>query len=111
MKDRQGREFLAGSVPAAENDMLLPPGRSGRVLQDTALRFSRNSGDPVAIDSMTGFVSEVEFATGEVWVPKRSSLENARLLRVLAPSPEEQRLTDLYRTKGLGSVIDELRKF
>jgi hypothetical protein len=81
------------------------------VLQDTALRFSRNAGEPVAIDSMTGFVSEVEFADGRVWVPNRSSLESARLLRVLVPSPEEQRLTDLYRTKGLEAVISELKKF
>lgn len=111
VKDHQGREFLAGSVPAAESDMLLPPGQRGRVLQDTALRFSRNAGEPVSIASMTGFVSQVEFSDGKVWVPNRSSLDNARLLRVLAPSPEEQRLTDLYRTKGLDGLIEELRKF
>ena len=31
--------------------------------------------------------------------------------RILAPSPEEQRLTDLYRNKGLEALIQELRKF
>ena len=111
VRDRQGREFLAGSVPAAENDMFLPPGETGRVLQDTALRFSRNAGEPVAIESMTGFVSQVEFADGKVWVPNRTSIENARLLGVLAPSPEEQRLTDMYRTRGINALIEELRKF
>ena len=111
VRDRQGREFLAGSVPAAENDMFLPPGQTGRVLQDTALRFSRNAGEPVAIESMTGFVSQVEFADGKVWVPNRSSIENARLLGVLAPSPEEQRLTDMYRTRGINALIEELHKF
>jgi hypothetical protein len=106
VKDRQGREFLAGSVPAAEGDLLLPPGQTGRVLQDTALRFSRNAGEPVPIGSMTGFVSHVEFADGRVWVPGRKALS-----AVMAPSPEEQRLADLYRTKGVGAVVEELRKY
>jgi hypothetical protein len=105
VKDRQGREFLAGSVPAAESDLSLPPGRTGRVLQDTALRFSRNAGQPVLIDSMTGFVSQVEYGDGHVWVPNRGSLPP-----VVAPSPEEQRLADMYRTKGLNAVVEELRK-
>lgn len=111
VKDAEGKEYLAGSVPAAEGDRLLPPGQTSRVLQDTALRFSRNAGEPVSIASMTGFVSQVEFADGHVWVPNRAALQNPRLLRVIAPSPEEQRLVDLYRTKGLDAVVQELRKF
>src|SRR6266404_273674 len=110
VKDREGREFLAGSVPAAEGDLFLPPGRSGRVLQDTALRFSRNAGEPVSIASMTGFVSQVEFADGTAWVPNRLALQLSGLLRMVAASPEEQRLADLYRTKGLNAVVEELRK-
>lgn len=110
VKDREGHEFLAGSVPAAEGDLFLPPGRSGRVLQDTALRFSRNAGEPVSIASMTGFVSQVEFADGTAWVPNRLALQLSGLLRMVAPSPEEQRLADLYRTKGLNAVVEELRK-
>ena len=110
VKDREGHEFLAGSVPAAEGDLVLPPGRSGRVLQDTALRFSRNAGEPVSIASMTGFVSQVEFADGTAWVPNRLALQLSGLLRMVAASPEEQRLADLYRTKGLNAVVEELRK-
>jgi hypothetical protein len=110
VKDHEGHEFLAGSVPAAEGDLFLPPGRSGRVLQDTALRFSRNAGEPVSIASMTGFVSQVEFADGTAWVPNRLTLQLSGLLRMVAPSPEEQRLADLYRTKGLNAVVEELRK-
>lgn len=106
VKDQEGREFLAGSVPAAEGDLLLPPGKAGRVLQDTALRFSRSAGEPVQIASMTGFVSNVEFANGRVWVPSR-----AELPAMAPPSPEEQRLADMYRTKGLAAVIEELRKY
>jgi len=111
VKDAEGKEFLAGSVPASEGDLLLPPGKTGRALQDTALRFSRNAGEPVPIASMTGFVSQVEFADGRVWVPNREALQSAHLLHLVAPSPEEQRLTDLYRTKGLDAVVQELRKF
>ena len=88
----------------------LLPGQTGRALQDTALRFSKGS-EPVAIEGMTGFVSQVEYTNGRIWVPDRASLENTQLLRVLAPSPEEQRLTDLYRTRGLKALMDELKKY
>jgi hypothetical protein len=53
----------------------------------------------------------VEFADGKVWVPNRQNLENALLLKVLPPSNEEQRLSDLYCTKGIGALIEELKKF
>jgi hypothetical protein len=33
------------------------------------------------------------------------------LLRVLAPSTEEQRLTEIYRSKGLKALVEELNKF
>ena len=36
---------------------------------------------------------------------------NAQLLGILEPSPEEQRLTDLYRKKGPKALADELNKF
>ncbi len=111
VKDREGREFMAASVPAGNPDLYLPPGQTGRVLQDTALKFSRNGGSPVNISGMTGFVSQVEFADGQIWIPDRESLANARLLGVLAPSPEEQRLTDLYRKRGIDSLVQELQKF
>src|SRR5207245_1347739 len=77
VRDRQGREFMAASVPASDPDMFLPPGKTGRVLQDTALKFSRSSGEPVAIQGMAGFVSQVEYADGKVWIPNRETLANA----------------------------------
>ncbi len=60
---------------------------------------------------MIGFVSQVEFADGSVWVPSRAALSDPKLARVVAPSPEEQRLTELYRKKGLAAVVAELNKF
>jgi hypothetical protein len=111
VKDRSGRSFLAASVPASDSDLRLQPGQQGGVLQDTSLRFSRGAGEPVAVDSMTGFVSLVEYADGRIWIPSRAALVGASLLGVLAPSPEEQRLVDLYRKKGLQALITELDKF
>jgi hypothetical protein len=112
VKDSQGKEFWAASVPASGNDLNLQPGRTAQTLQDTAsLRFSKAPGAPVNIHGMTGFVSQVEYTDGKIWVPNRASLENTQLLRVLAPSPEEQRLTDLYRAKGVAALIEELKKY
>jgi hypothetical protein len=111
VRDTEGHEFLAGSVPAALEGGRLAPGQNGRALQDTVLRFSRNAGQPVSIASIRGFVSQVEYGDRQVWVPERAALERSGLIRVVAPSPEEQRLADLYRTKGLPAVIEDLRKF
>jgi hypothetical protein len=32
-------------------------------------------------------------------------------MRLPTPSPEEQRLAELYRKRGIQAVIEELRKF
>ena len=45
--------------------MLLPSGQRMRLLQDTALRFL-HTGRAIEIESMTGYVSQVEFADGHV---------------------------------------------
>lgn len=105
VKDKEGHEYLAGSVPASNTPMLLPPGRKSRLLPDTTLRFSR-TGRPVDIQGMTGFVNQVEFGDGSVWIPTRDAL-----LRVTVPSSEEQRLTDLYSKKGLAALITDLNRY
>jgi hypothetical protein len=104
VRDGQGREFLAASVPS---DMRLPPRSSSQILPDAALRF-----DPrTSVKGMTGFVSSVEFQDGSMWIPSRAELADPILRRVLAPSPEEQRLLQIYRKRGLPAVIEELKKF
>jgi hypothetical protein len=110
VKDKAGREYLAGSVPVSSSAMLLPAGQRGRLLPDTTLKFSR-TGQPVEIQGMTGFVSQVEFADGKVWVPSRANLNSSPLLRILAPSPEEQRLADIYSKKGLAALVAELNRY
>jgi len=104
VKDQQGREFLAASVPAEKR---MPAQSSTQVLPDAVLRL-----DPrTPVQSMTGYVSQVEFADGSLWIPTREALEDLAQRRVIAPSPEEQRLVQIYRKRSLNAVIDELKKF
>lgn len=110
VKDSEGHEYLAGSVPASGASMLLAAGKSARLQPDTTLRFSRN-GRPIDIKGMTGFVSQVEFADGKVWVPSRDALNASPLLRVMNPSTEEQRLADIYAKKGLAALVAELSRY
>ena len=104
VKDQQGREFLAASMPS---DVNLAPGKSSQVVQDNSLRLSERT----AIESMSGFVSSVEFSDGSFWIPSRSALDDPKLRRLVAPSPEEQRLSQIYRKRGLNGLVDELKKF
>ncbi len=104
VKDQQGREFLAASMPA---DLNLAPGRSSQVVQDAAIRFPERT----VIQSMTGFISSVEFSDGSFWIPSRAALEDPKLRSAVVASPEEQRLAQLYRKKGLAALVEELKKF
>lgn len=104
VKDRQGREFIAASMPA---NLTLAPNQSSPVVQDASLRFKED----LAIQGMTGFVSNVEFADGSYWVPSRGTLDNPRLRPLIAPSPEEQRLTQIYLKRGLSGLVEELKRF
>lgn len=108
VKDGRGRQFMAGTVAATLN---LAPGEKAQVLKET-LKFPQlGAGQAASIDSMTAFVSNVEFSDGKMWVPSRADLGDPRLKSVLAPSPEEQRLVQIYRKKGIATLVDELKKF
>jgi hypothetical protein len=104
VRDQQGRQFYAASVPS---ETRLPPRSSVQILPEAALRF-----DPrTAVDGMTVYISNVEFADGAIWIPSREELDDPTLRRVLAPSPEEQRLLQIYRRRGVNAVLEELKKF
>jgi hypothetical protein len=60
---------------------------------------------------MTGFVSQVEFTDGKVWVPNRQNLDSPAMRRALPPSDEEVRLSNVYLKKGIDGLIEELKKF
>ncbi len=103
IRDVQGRQFFAGTVPAS---IALAPGQKARIAPDNALRFPQ----PLA-GGMTAYVSQAEFDDGSLWIPARGSLAEARLEALLPPSPEEQRLAEIYRKKGLASLAEEIRRF
>ncbi len=108
LRDRQGREFYAGSLPGSP-ELPLPPGRREQATQNLAFRFASASGQPLAIHDLTGLLTQVEFTDGTIWLPDRKALEDPRLRRALPPSAEEQRLAEVYRKRGLAAVIEELR--
>ena len=110
VSDQNGKQYMAGSLPSSSPDLFLPAGQKGRILQDSTLNFSSN-GQPVHVQGMTGFISQVEFADGKVWVPNRQNLQMPLLRKVLAPSAEEERLSDLYRRKGIDGLIEDLNKY
>jgi hypothetical protein len=101
VKDGRGREFVAGAVPL---DLNLQPRQRTEVVQDVTLRFTQPGGAPIAIQDMTAYLSSVEFADGTMWVPERST-------RWPTPSPEEQRLAEIYRKKGIDALAQELSRF
>jgi len=101
VKDSQGHEFVAGSVPV---ELALQPRQKSTVVQDATFRFTQPGGSAIAIQEMTAYLSSVEFADGSMWVPDRSG-------RVLTPSPEEQRLSEIYRKRGIEALIQELNRF
>ena len=110
VSDQSGKQYMAGGLPYSASDLLLAPGQKASQLQKSTLSFTSNN-QPVRLQNMTGFVSQVEFADGTMWVPSRESLERPALAKALAPSAEEQRLSDIYRRKGINALIEELKKF
>ncbi len=110
VRDERGRDYVAGSVPAS---LELRPVQTGKMKEQGTLRFSHLTGQPMSIGALLTFVSDVEFADGKLWIPSRADIEEATddpiLRRALASSPEEQRLSEIYRRKGMSGLSQELR--
>ena len=66
----------------------------------------------MVIGALMAFVNDVEFADGKLWIPTRADIDKATddplLRRELSTSPEQQRLAEIYRRKGMQGVEDEL---
>ena len=103
VREHSGQEFYAAALPAK---VALAPGQTSSAPEDVSLRLTGKNGQPIAVDGLKSFVSNVEFADGGVWVAPRAGLEG--LTRV---SPEEERLAQIYRKKGLSALVNELKKF
>lgn len=111
VRDERGRDFVAGSIPST---MELAPIETGTMTESATLRFSHPTGMPMVIGALMAFVNDVEFADGKLWIPSRADINTATsdpvLRRALATSPEQQRLTDIYRRKGVSGLAEELKK-
>lgn len=111
VRDEHGRDFMAGSVPST---IELAPVETASMTQPGTLRFSHPSGQPMIVDGLLAFVNDVEFADGKLWIPSRADIRQATsdplLRRVLASSPEQQRLAEIYRHKGMGGLEHELKR-
>jgi hypothetical protein len=111
LTDANGRSYMAGALPTSDPAFSLPGRATGKVSQENTLEFS-TGGQPLSIRKITSFVNQVEFADGKVWVPSRQNMEtNPLLLQVMEPSVEEERLANLYVNKGLGALVNELKKY
>ena len=107
LKDTNGQEFFAATVPF---DGALA-GKGAAALKDSAtLRVRQTGASRLVLENMAGFITNVEYADGAYWIPSRADLADGRLGRLVPPSPEEQRLVQLYRKKGLQALVEELRK-
>jgi hypothetical protein len=109
VRDESGEQYMAASLPASGPDLYIAAGRTTQVVQDKVLDLSRG-GKPLKIQGMTGFVSQVQFTDGQIWVPSRQNLDEPTLRKALPPSLEEQRLTGIYRTKGQDALLQELKR-
>jgi len=102
---------VAGSVPAA---MPLGPVETAVASETGTLRFSNASGQPLAIGALMAFVSNVEFADGNLWIPSRTDIDGATtdpvLRKALSSSPEHQRLAEVFRRKGIRGLAEELNR-
>lgn len=107
IRDAEGREYSAGALPTPVE---MKPSTKGIANPTASITLSRGQGLPLKIESLTGFVQQVEFTNGDVWVPGIAFREEARLTKLLPGSLEEQRLSEIYRRRGLPALLEELNR-
>lgn len=115
IRDLDGREFYAGTLPASDGEIALRPSGETVVRQGGVLRFSerrnvngRMEEVPVRLGEMVGYVSQVQFADGSIWMPNRYQASTPEAIRSLRLSPEQQRLASLYARQGLDALVKDL---
>jgi hypothetical protein len=101
VKDSQGREYVAGAIPI---EVGLGPHMNRSIVQDATFKLSQPDGKPLEVEDMHAYLSSVEFEDGKMWIPARSG-------QMISLSPEEQRLAELYRKRGIAALVQELNKF
>jgi hypothetical protein len=110
LTDQAGRQSMAATIPSQDGTLYLPPGKQASVTQESTLRLFAGP-RPANVEKMTGFVNQVQFEDGKVWVPSRQNLDRPELRKVVPPSAEAQRLSELYIKKGVQALVEELKKY
>ena len=113
VSDGSGTQYAAGSIPTPTPELNLKPGETLSTSPQRRFLFAPPSGSETsfAIQGMSGYFRQVQFDDGSVWIPARQDLARSELTETIPVSPEEQRLSDIYRVKGLKALIEELRRF
>jgi len=112
VSDRNGTNYSAGLMPAPKDQSRLAPGAEAATRSTHQFVFNlQASAESFAISGMSGYVRNVEFDDGSVWIPTRHELAIAPLESAAAVSIEEQRLSRLYGAGGVDALIVELSKF
>ena len=88
----------------------MKPKGSANVQPSASLQLNRAQGLPLKVESLSGFVQQVEFTNGDVWVTPSAFRDEARLSKLIPGSLEEQRLSEIYRRRGLAALVEELGK-
>ena len=110
VEDSAGAVYSVGAAPFDTPPRLAPGERyEATGSRKFALRptGSRNESK---FGSMTAYIRNARLEDGTVWIPSRHALDAARILGAVPVSDEERRLTQLYRERGSGAVVDELHK-
>lgn len=117
IRDLEGREFYAGTVPATGSQIRLAPGAEALMQQEGVLQFHEQSTAPggnrqlpIKLGEMIGYVSQVQFADGSIWMPDRYASATPAPMRGLRVSPEQQRLASIYLRRGLDELVAELQR-
>ncbi len=109
--DGAGNMYSAGSAPLQGS-----PGLAANERREVEAggRFEMRPGGPgerPEIGGMGAYLRSAHMDDGSVWIPSRRALEESRLLEVAPVSAEEQRLAEIYRSRGPDAVLAELRRF
>lgn len=111
VRDDHDRDFVGGSIPVTLSTDSV---QSVKITDSAALRFSNGIGQPMVIGALRAFVNDVEFTDGKVWIPSRSDIDEATsdpvLRHELSNSPEQQRLSKIYRLHGTVGLAEELKR-
>lgn len=109
--DGAGSMYSAGSAPL-QGSLRLAAHERREI--EAGGRFEMRPDGPheqLGIGGMGAYLRSAHMDDGSIWIPSRHALEESRLLEVAPVSAEEQRLAEIYRSRGPDAVLEEMRRF